>query len=87
MTDAPTSPAWVLDETRQRLVSERKLPDFMACVHAVERIAKVAEDQDHHPDLHIESYNRLRIETYTHTEGKVTEKDHALAAAIDAALE
>lgn len=40
--------------------------------------------EGHHPDLHIESWNRLRVEVWTHSIKGLTENDFILASKIDA---
>ncbi len=54
----------------------------MAAVRLIGRIAKVAEKMDHHPDIHLTRYRRLRLVLTTHSEGRVTSKDLKLAKAI-----
>lgn len=61
------------------------LDDFMAAIAAINRIAELAEAADHHPEL-TNVYNRLTIVLTTHDAGGVTEKDLALATAIDGVL-
>ena len=47
------------------------------------RVAEVAEDDGHHPDLHLEGYRNVWIELYTHAIGGLSENDFILAAKID----
>ena len=61
-----------------------KLADFMSVIKLVNRIAAVAEAEDHHPDLHITGYRRLTIELSTHAIGGLSENDFIVAAKIDA---
>lgn len=58
---------------------------FMDGVSFVEAVAKVAEDQEHHPDMHIR-YTTITLSVQTHSEGGVTEWDLDLAGAIEAML-
>jgi 4a-hydroxytetrahydrobiopterin dehydratase len=44
----------------------------------------VAEDEDHHPDLHIEGYRNVRVVLSTHAIGGLSENDFIVAAKIDA---
>jgi 4a-hydroxytetrahydrobiopterin dehydratase len=55
---------------------------FMGSVNFVNRLAEAAEAANHHPDLAI-SWNKVTVTLSTHSEGGVTEKDVALAAAAD----
>lgn len=58
--------------------------DFMDGIRFIERVAKVAEEHEHHPDIHVR-YTTVRLELQTHSEGGVTEWDLDLAKAIDGA--
>ena len=66
------------------LRKQLKLADFMSVITLVNRIAGVAEAEDHHPDLHITGYRRLMIELATHAIGGLSDNDFILAAKIDA---
>jgi len=55
---------------------------FPAAVAFVNRLAPEAEAADHHPDILI-SYKRVTLTYSTHSEGGLTEKDFAGAAAAD----
>lgn len=61
-----------------------KLADFMSVVRAIQRIADIAEAEDHHPDLHLTNYRKLVIDISTHAVGGLTENDFILAAKLDA---
>ena len=56
--------------------------DFMSSVGLVNRLAPVAEEMNHHPDLEI-SWNKVTVELSTHSEGGLTENDFELAGRID----
>lgn len=68
----------------ETLVREWKLRDFAAAIAFVNRVAELAEAADHHPDILIHGYDSVRLTLSTHSEGRVTERDHSLAAQIDA---
>jgi 4a-hydroxytetrahydrobiopterin dehydratase len=57
--------------------------DFLDAVNLIQRIAPIAEAEDHHPDLHLTSYRKLTIELSTHAIGGLSENDFILAAKID----
>ncbi len=65
------------------IVREHKLADFAAAIAFVNRVAEVAERANHHPDILVHGWNRVRLELSTHSQGGLTEADFALAAAID----
>jgi 4a-hydroxytetrahydrobiopterin dehydratase len=56
--------------------------DFMGAVDFVNRVARVAESQGHHPDLQV-SWGRVVVDLTTHSAGGLTSKDFELAALID----
>lgn len=60
---------------------------WKSAIAFVDRIAKAADELNHHPDLHIESYRNVRIVTTTHASKKLSDADVMLARRIDAAFE
>jgi len=56
--------------------------DFADAMRFVNRVARLAEAANHHPDITI-SYNRVRLTLTTHDEGGLTEKDFKLANKIN----
>lgn len=59
-----------------------ELPSFAAAIAFVNRVAELAEAEDHHPDIAI-SYRRVTLRFVTHSAGGITERDHRLAARCD----
>ena len=55
----------------------------MAGMRFFEEVAALAEDDGHHPDLHLEAYRNVSIELWTHAIGGLSENDFILAAKID----
>lgn len=68
--------------TGEALVREFDRGDFAGSVAFVNAILPIAEAAGHHPDIEI-SWSRVTVRLTTHSEGRVTEKDHALASEID----
>ncbi len=56
--------------------------DFAGAMAFVNRVAELAEAANHHPDILLHGWNKVRLELSTHSAGRVTEADHALAARI-----
>jgi 4a-hydroxytetrahydrobiopterin dehydratase len=50
----------------------------------VNRVAVLAQDANHHPDILVHGWNKVRLELSTHSAGGLTAADFALAARIDA---
>lgn len=67
-------------ETLTKTFSFKTFPDG---IHFVDRVALVAEELGHHPDITI-NYSRITMTLSTHDEGGVTQKDIALAERIEA---
>ena len=66
------------------LVREFELKNFTEAVDFVNKVAKLAEAQNHHPDIEIFSYKFVRIKLSTHSVGgKITSKDIKLAEEIN----
>jgi 4a-hydroxytetrahydrobiopterin dehydratase len=64
------------------LEKEFELESFPAAIAFVDRLAEVAEAENHHPDIDIR-YRRVRVRWSTHSAGGVTDRDRALAARTD----
>ena len=60
-----------------------ELPSFPEAIAFVNRLAELAERENHHPDIAI-SYRRVTVRWTTHSAGGITERDRLLAAASDA---
>jgi 4a-hydroxytetrahydrobiopterin dehydratase len=68
---------------RDSIVRELKFADFVGAIAFVNRVAELAEQANHHPDMLVHGYNRVRLTSSTHSEGGLTEADFELAARID----
>jgi len=75
---------WAVVETdgHLQLTKTFKFKGFMPGVELVDAIARIAEAEAHHPDLHL-AYGSLRVDLWTHAAGGLTENDFILAAKID----
>ena len=75
---------WEMTETKGKaeLTKTYRFKGFMPGVELVNRIAEVAEQEGHHPDLHL-SYGSLTVDLTTHAAGGLTDNDFILAAKID----
>jgi 4a-hydroxytetrahydrobiopterin dehydratase len=62
-----------------------RFKDFAQAMEAATRIAAMAEEQQHHPDLHV-SWGRLGVDVWTHKIGGLTESDFIFAAKCDALI-
>lgn len=70
-------------ENDNKLQASFKFKNFVEAFAFMTEVAFIAERLDHHPTW-TNVWNRVDIQLFTHDAGNVvTEKDHALAAAID----
>lgn len=67
----------------ESLVCDREFSDFAAAMAWVNEVAAVAETRNHHPDILIHGWNKVRLTLTTHSAGALTDADRDLAAAID----
>ena len=57
---------------------------FTDATQFIAKIAPIADAMDHHPDVQIYRYKRVKIILTTHSAGGITQNDFDLAAKIDA---
>ena len=80
---ARSVPAWHLTNDGKAIRREWRVKDFGTAIDFFHRIAQIAEDENHHPDLHLMGYRNVAVEISTHAVGGLTENDFILAAKID----
>jgi 4a-hydroxytetrahydrobiopterin dehydratase len=68
------------------LVRDHEVGDFPAAIALVNAVAAAAEELDHHPDILVHGWNKVRLTLSTHSVGGLTEADFALAGRIEALL-
>lgn len=75
-------PGWHLRDG-SAIEREWKLADFAAAIAFVERVAGVAEQANHHPDILVHGWNKVRLTLSTHSQDGLTEADFKLAEQVD----
>lgn len=70
-------------KTDHQLMKDFKFKNFEEAMVFINVVAKIAEASNHHPDIFLHGYNKVRLTLSTHSEGKVTDKDFELAGKID----
>jgi 4a-hydroxytetrahydrobiopterin dehydratase len=65
------------------IVRDLDFPDFAAAIAFVNKVADSAESANHHPDILLHSYNKVRLTLSTHSAGGITDSDLAMAATFD----
>jgi 4a-hydroxytetrahydrobiopterin dehydratase len=76
-------PEWELTDDGERIRKHWEMRDFAAGMALLNEVARLAEEEGHHPDLHLEGYRHVRIALSTHAVGGLSENDFIMAAKID----
>src|ERR1700681_303461 len=63
-------PGWRAEDNRQ-LAKTFLFPDFLKALDFVNRVGAVAEQEGHHPDIHL-AWGRVDVQTSTHDAGGLT---------------
>jgi len=74
-------PKWTV-ERGHHLLREFTFSNFVKALAFVNKIAVIAEEEGHHPDIYL-AFGKVRIEIWTHKIDGLTESDFILAAKID----
>lgn len=83
----PLPAGWRLDRGGKSISIELKTKDFLDALELFREVAAVAEDLEHHPDLHLTEWNRVRIATWSHDAGGLTKRDERLALRVTELLQ
>ncbi|HEV3167175.1 MAG TPA: 4a-hydroxytetrahydrobiopterin dehydratase [Isosphaeraceae bacterium] len=75
-------PGWKLTADGKAIRHEWRAKDFMAAIEFFNKVAAIAEEEDHHPDLHLQGYRNVAIELSTHAIDGLSGNDFILAAKI-----
>jgi 4a-hydroxytetrahydrobiopterin dehydratase len=67
----------------EEIVREWKLEDFGDAMRFVNRVAEAAEEANHHPDIFIHGWNKVRLSLTNHAAGGLTDADFEMARRID----
>jgi len=68
--------------SKKKLEQTFEFKNFDESMDFVNKVAKIAEKQVHHPDIEIK-YNKVKISITDHEKGGVSEKCHKLVKSID----
>ena len=79
------SPDWELTHQNTRILRKIKIPQMKRPMEIANLIAKEADDQWHHPELHI-GFGHLDIEIWTHKINGLVESDFIFASKVDKIL-
>eukprot|EP00192_Tetraselmis_astigmatica_P017374 CAMPEP_0117651062 /NCGR_PEP_ID=MMETSP0804-20121206/1890_1 /TAXON_ID=1074897 /ORGANISM="Tetraselmis astigmatica, Strain CCMP880" /LENGTH=137 /DNA_ID=CAMNT_0005457011 /DNA_START=585 /DNA_END=998 /DNA_ORIENTATION=+ len=78
-------PLWILSSDRKMLSRMFVAKSFVAALKFFNDVGEVAEQEGHHPDLHLTGYRNVQVDITTHAVGNaLTLPDFILAAKLDA---
>lgn len=77
---------WILDKQKKQISRSFNLESFYQTMAFANSVAWVAQQNNHHPEMHI-SYNTCRVEYSTHSIGGLSELDFKCAQTIDRLVE
>lgn len=76
-------PGWFCDEAKLKIEKDFQFSNFTDAVCFFNRISELAEEFNHHPDLHLTKYKNLKVVLSTHSAGGLTQLDFKMATQIE----
>jgi 4a-hydroxytetrahydrobiopterin dehydratase len=73
---------WRRDDAE--IVRDWKFEDFAEAIAFVNRVAEAAEEANHHPDILVHGWNKVRLSLTNHSAGGLTGVDFDMARRFDA---
>ena len=65
------------------IVREWRFEDFGQAIEFVNRVAEAAEAANHHPDILLHGWNKVRLSLTNHSAGGLTDADFKVASELD----
>ena len=65
------------------IIRDWQFDDFAAAMRFVNQVADAAEEANHHPDILVHGWNKVRLSLSNHSAGGLTEADFGMAGRID----
>lgn len=72
----------LLRDGEHKLRRQFKFKNFKQAMIFVNKVAKIADEEGHHPDIYI-FYNKVQLDLFTHAVGGLSENDFIMAAKVD----
>src|SRR3972149_11347081 len=66
-----------------KITRDFEFKNFLEAISFVNKVAKIAEEEQHHPNIYLHDYKRVKIDLYTHKIGGLHKNDFILASKID----
>ncbi len=74
---------WQIDSSGKSIYREYTTKNFITAINFIQKAAQIAEAQNHHPNIHLTGYRKLRIDLSTHAIGGLSENDFIVAAKLN----
>lgn len=74
---------WTVIDENTKLTREFTFKDFKEALNFVNIVGEIADDEGHHPNIYLHSWNKVKITIYTHAINGLSENDFIMAAKID----
>lgn len=78
----PMVPEWTVVEDK-KIERDLKFKNFSEAIDFINKVAKIAEDEGHHPDISLHNWNKVRFTLMTHAIKGLFLNDFILASKID----
>jgi 4a-hydroxytetrahydrobiopterin dehydratase len=78
---------WEYKKNPDRIEKDFEFKNFSKAIEFINKVADVAEQQNHHPNIYLHDWKYVRIENYTHKINGLHENDFILASKIEKILE
>ena len=78
----PQVPTWTVVEDK-RIEKESKFKDFKEALAFVNKVGVIAESENHHPDINLHNWNKVKITLSTHAIKGLSDNDFIMAAKIE----
>ena len=78
----PMVPEWIVVEDK-KIERDFKFKNFAKAIEFINLVARISEEQDHHPDIYLHSWNKVRFSLMTHAIKGLSLNDFIIASKID----
>ncbi len=76
-------PDWDVNDQEKKIEKIFKFKNFSEALKFVNQVGKIAESENHHPNIYLYGWNRVKITNTTHAIGGLSVNDFILAAKIN----
>lgn len=77
---------WDFIDDDTKMEREIEFKDFKSAISFINRVSVIAEEEGHHPNIFLHSWNKVKLTLYTHAIGGLSINDFVCAVKFDALL-